>query len=63
MKHQPTALPGISRTTLMTMAIAVMVLAFSPSAHGQTLAEYTAYPPFLNESSPPNILFIVDLGA
>jgi len=63
MKQQPTAVPSISWTVLM--ALAAMVLAFSPSAHGQTLADYTAYPPFLpsednSESYPPNIVLLLD---
>jgi len=31
-------------------------------AHPQSLADYTAYPPFINKTVPPNILFIVDLS-
>jgi len=49
-------------------SIAVLVgligtlLAATPTAFGQTLADYTAYPNFLNQTVPPNILFILDLG-
>ena len=31
-------------------------------AHAQSLTDYTAYPPFINKTVPPNILFIVDLS-
>ena len=56
MKHNP-------GTSLAALSVLVgTAIAFSLPVYGQTLAEYTAYPPFLNESSPPNILFIVDLG-
>ena len=39
-------------------------LAFSlpASLPAQTMADYTAYPNFLNQTVPPNILFIVDMG-
>ena len=30
--------------------------------YAQTLTDYTAYPPFINKTVPPNILFIVDLS-
>lgn len=53
-----------SRTAAFAMWLLVSLhtLLWPSSIAAQTLADYTAYPPFINKTVPPNILFIVDLS-
>ncbi len=41
---------------------ACMVIGSSSLTYGQSLADYTAFPAFLGENVPPNILFMLDMG-
>src|SRR3712207_4451503 len=36
------------------------LLMLAPRAYGQSLVDYTAYPTFVSQHLPPNILFLVD---
>src|SRR5688572_16021924 len=49
--------------TKLAIGIAAFVSFGSPiAAYAQSMADYTNFPVFLNQTVPPNILFIVDLG-
>ena len=52
-----------TRWNRVLIGISLFLSLGSPiAASAQNMADYTNYPVFLNQTVPPNILFIVDLG-
>ena len=52
-----------TRRNRVLIGISLFLSLGSPlAASAQNMADYTNYPVFLNQTVPPNILFIVDLG-
>ena len=52
------------RRLFVTGLLAPVFVFLAPISEGtaQTMDQYTALPPLLNETMPPNVLFIVDMG-
>jgi len=55
---------NISRYQLLAgAALSLLAWVASPAAvFAQNMSDYTNYPIFLNQTVPPNILFLVDMG-